>query len=105
MWWAGARPKTLPASVVPVLVGTAVAAMAVGWFGHLWHSGGWVNYTPNSGVMFTSGHGGIDGWTFRGIIIWRALAAMVVALFIQIGTNFANDYSDCLLYTSDAADE
>ena len=59
-WIAGARPRTLPAAVVPVLVGTACAA------------------------------GRVPG----GIIWWRAIAAMVVALAIQIGTNYANDYSD-----------
>jgi len=57
-WLAGARPRTLPASVVPVLVGTACAA------------------------------GSVE------VVIWRALAAGVVALALQIGTNFANDYSD-----------
>ncbi len=57
-WLLGARPKTLPAAIVPVAVGTAVA------FG--------------------------DG----GVIWWRALAALVVSLALQIGTNFANDYSD-----------
>ena len=59
-WIAGARPRTLPAAVVPVLVGTACAA------------------------------GRVPG----GLIWWRAVAAMVVALAIQIGTNYANDYSD-----------
>ncbi len=29
-----------------------------------------------------------------GVIWWRALSAMVVALALQIGVNFANDYSD-----------
>jgi len=57
-WVAGARPRTLPASVVPVIVGTACAV----------------------------GEGGI--------IVWRALAAMVVALAIQVGTNYQNDYAD-----------
>ncbi len=57
-WAAGPRPRTLPAAVVPVLVGTAVAS-----------AGG-----P--------------------VIWWRALYAMIVALGIQIGTNYANDYSD-----------
>ncbi len=52
------RPKTLPAAVVPVLVGTAVA------FDH----GG-----------FAAG---------------PALAALAVALLIQVGTNYANDYFD-----------
>jgi 1,4-dihydroxy-2-naphthoate octaprenyltransferase len=57
-WIAGARPRTLPASTVPVIVGTAAA-----------HAGGHV-------------------------IWWRAAAAMVVSLALQIGTNYANDYSD-----------
>jgi 1,4-dihydroxy-2-naphthoate octaprenyltransferase len=29
-----------------------------------------------------------------GIIVWRAIAAMVVALAIQVGTNYQNDYAD-----------
>ncbi|HLN05735.1 MAG TPA: 1,4-dihydroxy-2-naphthoate polyprenyltransferase [Acidimicrobiales bacterium] len=57
-WVAGARPRTLPAAVVPVAVGTAVAAA--------------------------------DGY----VIWWRSLYALIVALSIQIGTNYANDYSD-----------
>src|SRR3954466_10779440 len=57
-WVAGARVRTLPAAVVPVVVGTAVASA-------------------------------------QGTVIWwRAVAALVVALAIQIGTNYANDYSD-----------
>ncbi len=59
-WIAGARLRTLPAAVVPVLVGTACAA----------------------------------GERPSGLVWWRMAAAMVVALAIQIGTNFANDYSD-----------
>jgi 1,4-dihydroxy-2-naphthoate octaprenyltransferase len=35
-------------------------------------------------------------------IAWRALAAMVVALTIQVGTNYANDYSDGVRGTDDA---
>ena len=56
-WVVGARPRTLPAAVVPVVVGTACA---VG----------------------------------NGIIWWRFLAALVVALAIQIATNYVNDYAD-----------
>lgn len=59
-WFAGARPRTLPAAVVPVAVGTAAAV------------------------------GTVPG----GLIWWRALAAMVVALALQVATNYANDYSD-----------
>ncbi|MGB8021626.1 MAG: 1,4-dihydroxy-2-naphthoate polyprenyltransferase, partial [Candidatus Nanopelagicales bacterium] len=57
-WLAGARPRTLPAAVAPVLVGSAVA---------MWEGGA----------------------------IWgRALLALVVALSLQVGVNYANDYSD-----------
>lgn len=64
LWWAGARPRTLPVSLVPVLVGTAVAAqyVATPWHSHI-------------------------TW-------WRVACALVVALALQIGVNYANDYSD-----------
>ncbi|WP_334143081.1 1,4-dihydroxy-2-naphthoate polyprenyltransferase [Rhabdothermincola sp.] len=63
IWVAGARPRTLPAAVVPVLVGTATAAQG-------------------------------DLGAGRGIVAWRFVAAMVVAVAIQVGTNYANDYAD-----------
>jgi 1,4-dihydroxy-2-naphthoate polyprenyltransferase len=66
LWMAGARPRTLPAAVVPVLVGTACAA------------------------------GRVD------VVAWRAVAAMVVALALQVGTNYANDYSDGVRGTDSA---
>jgi 1,4-dihydroxy-2-naphthoate octaprenyltransferase len=58
IWLMAARPRTLPAAVAPVLVGTALAA--------------------------TEG-------TFRPLTF---VAAMLGAVFIQIGTNLSNDYSD-----------
>ncbi len=64
-WVVGARPRTLPAAVVPVLVGTACAA------------------------------GEVE------VSAWRAVAAGIVALCLQIGTNFANDYSDGVRGTDD----
>jgi 1,4-dihydroxy-2-naphthoate polyprenyltransferase len=57
-WLAGTRPRTLPAAVVPVLIGSGVAL----------------------------GYGRFS-W-------WRAVLALVVALALQVGVNFANDYSD-----------
>jgi len=57
-WVAGARPRTLPAAVVPVVVG--------------------------SGVAF--GYGKFS--------LWRAVLALLVALALQVGVNYANDYSD-----------
>ncbi len=59
-WILGARPKTLPAALVPVAVGTAAA------------------------VGVTSG----------GIVWWRAICAAVVAVALQIATNYVNDYAD-----------
>jgi len=57
-WLAGARPRTLPAAISPVLAGTAIAVYddAAVW--------------------------------------WKALLALVVALALQVGVNYANDYSD-----------
>ena len=57
-WVAGARPRTLPAAVAPVLAGTGVAAYA------------------------------------DGAVWWKALLALVVSLALQVGVNYANDYSD-----------
>ena len=65
-WVVGARPRTLPASVVPVIVGTAAAF----------------------------GLGDHVRW-------WRAVLAAVVALALQVATNYANDYSDGVRGTDD----
>ncbi|HET9442747.1 MAG TPA: 1,4-dihydroxy-2-naphthoate polyprenyltransferase [Acidimicrobiales bacterium] len=65
LWLDGARPRTLPAAVVPVAVGTAVASSQ------------------------------------GDVVWWRAGAALVVALAVQVGTNYANDYSDGIRGTDD----
>ncbi len=57
-WLSASRPRTLPAAIAPVLVG--------------------------SGAGFAVGH----------LIWWKALLALVVSLALQVGVNFANDYSD-----------
>ncbi|AKT51203.1 1,4-dihydroxy-2-naphthoate polyprenyltransferase [Arsenicicoccus sp. oral taxon 190] len=57
-WVEGARPRTLPAALAPVAVGTGSAA-------------------------------GLGHWDAA-----LALLALLVALFLQIGVNYANDYSD-----------
>ncbi len=57
-WIAGARPRTLPAAVVPVALGAVVGV----------------------------GEGGARWWTVP--------LALVVSLALQIGVNYANDYSD-----------
>jgi 1,4-dihydroxy-2-naphthoate octaprenyltransferase len=55
VWLEAARPKTLPAALAPVLVGTAVAGR---------------------------------------FVLWRFLAALVVALALQVAVNYANDLFD-----------
>ena len=35
------------------------------------------------------------------VVAWRALAALVVALALQVGVNYANDYSDGIRGTDD----
>jgi 1,4-dihydroxy-2-naphthoate octaprenyltransferase len=65
-WIAGARPRTLPAAVAPVLAGTAVA---------LWR---------------------------EEAVWWKALLALAVSLLLQVGVNYANDYSDGIRGTDDA---
>ena len=55
-WIAGARPKTLPAAIAPVLVGTAFAG-----------------YNANAVNFFL---------------------ALIVGVALQVGVNYANDYSD-----------
>jgi len=57
-WVAGARPRTLPAAIVPVVVGSGVAI----------------------------GYGRLEPW--------RAVLALLVALALQVGVNYANDYRD-----------
>jgi 1,4-dihydroxy-2-naphthoate octaprenyltransferase len=58
IWLMAARPRTLPAAVAPVLVGTSLA---------------------------------IDDGKFKALAFVAALAG---AIFIQVGTNLSNDYSD-----------
>ena len=65
-WVAGARPRTLPAAVAPVVLGTAAAHLL----------------------------GSADAAL--------AILALVVALSLQVGVNYANDYSDGIRGTDEA---
>ncbi|WP_156689679.1 1,4-dihydroxy-2-naphthoate polyprenyltransferase [Mycobacterium sp. Marseille-P9652] len=64
-WIEGARPRTLPNAIAPVIAGTGAAA----WL----HAAVW----------------------------WKALLALVVALALVVGVNYANDYSDGIRGTDD----
>lgn len=57
-WLEGARPRTLPAALSPVLAGSGVA------------------------------------WFYGGFNLGMALLCLVVAVALQVGVNYANDYSD-----------
>jgi 1,4-dihydroxy-2-naphthoate octaprenyltransferase len=74
VWWEAARPRTLPASVAPVLVGTAASLRAVG------------------DVAAAGSTARVDA--DPGILVGRFLLAMVVALALQVAVNYANDYFD-----------
>ena len=58
LWVQGARPRTLPAAISPVVAGTGAAAA-------------------------------VDA-----VVWWKAMLALGVALALQVGVNYANDYSD-----------
>jgi len=114
-WWLGARPRTLPAALVPVVVGTAAAHPLHHVALVVLHS---VASAPDTPVASAQGvtHSVIaDGPSAYGSRVtvrfpqhgpagfwWRALGALVVALAIQVGTNYANDYSDGIRGTDDA---
>ncbi len=89
VWFAGARPRTLPAAVVPVVVGTAAGYLS---------SGRLALTSPHS----ASTCGGAVCTFFDRQVSWlNALLALVVALGIQIGTNYVNDYADGLRGTDE----
>jgi len=88
-WVLGARPRTLPAALVPVLVGTAVGWL-LGEVLQQWSVAGRPSGFPTGPVT------GLDGFVW-----WRAAGALVVALAVQVGTNYANDYSDGVRGTDD----
>jgi 1,4-dihydroxy-2-naphthoate polyprenyltransferase len=82
MWVAGARPRTLPAAIVPVIVGTAAGYLSSG---HI------VVTTPR---ISSACHGTVCASFDRQLSWLNAALALVVALAIQIGTNYVNDYAD-----------
>jgi 1,4-dihydroxy-2-naphthoate octaprenyltransferase len=90
VWFAGARPRTLPAAVVPVVVGTAAGYLSSGRL-------------VLTSVESTSTCGAAVCTSFDRQLSWlNALLALVVALGIQIGTNYVNDYADGLRGTDEA---
>ncbi|KHL19244.1 1,4-dihydroxy-2-naphthoate octaprenyltransferase [Mumia flava] len=64
-WISGARPRTLPAAVAPVVAGTGAAVFADG-----------------------------EVW-------WKAVVCLLLSLALQVGVNYANDYSDGVRGTDD----
>lgn len=104
LWAGGMRPRTLPASIAPVIVGAASA------YGVLTRDDGWglrCLSTDDAVLMaMETGTGPCaTTWTAIDGAIPRFLGMMMlcmgVALFLQIAVNFANDYSDGVRGTDD----
>lgn len=72
-WVSGARLRTLPLAVAPVAIGTGAAI-------------GLAHSHPHPGVASA---------------VARALLALIVSLALQVGVNYANDYSDGIRGTDD----
>lgn len=83
-WTAGARLRTLPMAVAPVLIGAAAV------FGQ--HTFGWL-----TGQSSAQSHDAQTGLLQLGI----AALALIVSLALQVGVNYANDYSDGVRGTDD----
>ena len=88
VWVAGARPRTLPAAIVPVVVGTAAGYLSSGRF------------VPTTPQVSSACHAVCTGFD-RDVSWVNAILALLVALGIQIGTNYVNDYADGLRGTDE----
>ncbi|NMO03931.1 1,4-dihydroxy-2-naphthoate polyprenyltransferase [Gordonia sp. TBRC 11910] len=73
-WIEGARPRTFPNAIAPVIAGTGAALHVAG---------------------------ASIGDRFSGIEWWKAALALAVSLSLIIGVNYANDYSDGVRGTDD----
>ena len=86
-WLIGARPRTLPAAVVPVAIGAACALdvpRGRGWWPESWRSDPIIVIGDDFGPVW-----------------WRVAMALIVSLALQVGVNYANDYSDGVRGTDD----
>jgi 1,4-dihydroxy-2-naphthoate octaprenyltransferase len=82
LWVAGARPRTLPAAIVPVVVGTAAGYLSSG------------RLVIATSLSSSSCHAAACAGFDRQVSWLNAVLALIVALGIQIGTNYVNDYAD-----------
>ena len=96
-WIRGARLKTLPLAIAPVIIGAALS-----WQGTFVYSqDGDIRHDP---CPFFGGQHDLGEWKLGSLVGvcqrsvgWFVLVAVLcgcVALFLQIAANYANDYSD-----------
>lgn len=107
VWIRGARPQTLPLSMVPVCIGSALS-----WPGVFAYSQGGDaahEMCPLFGGQHDFGSrlaGTLVGTCVTSLGWYVAVTALClgVALFLQIAANFANDYSDGIRGADDGRD-
>jgi len=105
-WVQGARPRTLPAAVAPVLLGTAAAYLVLAPVlrGDVSRCG-WLGSPPlDLDEAACEAYRVLDSHAAAAWAVFslRALLALVVSLALQVGVNYANDYSDGIRGTDDA---
>ena len=85
-WVEGARMRTLPLALAPVLIGAGAGLGALGGFATI--------------ILGSTGPGEQLTVNITAVLL-RTLLALIVSLGLQIGSNYANDYSDGIRGTDD----
>lgn len=99
-WVSAARPRTLPAAIAPVLVGSGAALPILRASAAQAPAADAAAATSATATAPTSPAADVAVWA--GSHWLAAILALVVALALQVGVNYANDYSDGIRGTDGA---